>query len=93
MVARNIRTVSTYEEQLTLWVDGESVHKATGRKPPNDYECCPDFSCCTPELVRPESERKAFQAASEEERNCMLTMYLGAMLKKMAPGKNIKIVG
>lgn len=41
----------TPNEQLELWVRGKSVH--------NDErdECCPDFSCCSPELLAPEHER------------------------------------
>lgn len=44
-------------EQLKLWMEGTSLH--------NDEtdECCPDFSCCAPELQAPDEERTAFCAA------------------------------
>lgn len=44
-------------EHLQKWVDGQSIH--------NDHpdECCPDFSCCRPELLQPIEVREAFQQA------------------------------
>ena len=39
------------QEQLTAWVNGISVHNHV------DGECCPDFSCCHPELKTPEAKR------------------------------------
>jgi hypothetical protein len=41
-------------QQLILWLSGRSVHNAvTG-------ECCPDFSCCYPDLLSPQDERNRF---------------------------------
>jgi len=66
------------EEQLKRWVAGESVHRII----PNisGGECCPDFSCCKPELLAEEDVRKAFAAASEKERYKFLGHFLGAAI-------------
>lgn len=40
---KNVRVVYNFQEQMRLWVSGESVHsdhRGLGE------ECCPDFSCC-----------------------------------------------
>jgi hypothetical protein len=44
-------------EQLAMWVRGQSVHD-TERD-----ECCPDFSCCNPELLAAKEEREHFLAS------------------------------
>lgn len=73
----------TFDEQLERWIAGESVH--------NDSrdECCPDFSCCKPELLAPMEVRKTFKDANEEDRMQMLMMFLGGAFE----GENIHIVG
>lgn len=49
----------TVLQQTKLWVDGRSVHRIV--KHPSGkmtWECCPDFSCCNPELLtKPKSKR------------------------------------
>ena len=40
-------------DQGRLWVAGESHHNRI------DDECCPDFSCCTPELYERDREKRA----------------------------------
>lgn len=66
-------------EQTALWVQGRSIHN-TERD-----ECCPDFSCCTPELLAPLEERKRFHlaelAGDEKLKNEMLMGFLGKMIK------------
>lgn len=44
----------TADEQLDLWLAGQSVH--------NDErdECCPDFSCCSPDNAWPMEKREEF---------------------------------
>lgn len=44
------------EEHLDAWVAGRSVHD-------DEDLCCPDFSCCFPELLWPVEQRRAFKAA------------------------------
>lgn len=45
------QSMISFAEQLKRWADGESIHAG---------QCCPDFSCCKPELQAPEAERKLF---------------------------------
>jgi hypothetical protein len=42
------------EKQLEMWLDGAAMHNI------ELDECCPDFSCCRPELLASEDERKNF---------------------------------
>ena len=73
-VAAETLEAMTQAEQLRMWVDGDPVHNdETG-------ECCPDFSCCKPELLAPEQEREKFAAATEDQRELMLVMFLGRAL-------------
>lgn len=37
--------------QTESWIDGRPKHN------PFSNECCPDFSCCVPDMLRPEVER------------------------------------
>lgn len=63
----------TPAEQLDLWVEGKSCC-------PNDRgECCPDFSCCVPEVLAPLEMRQMFRDAPER-REAMLFGFLGAAL-------------
>lgn len=100
----------TSDEQLRLWVEGNPVHNhdrwtdvvdAEGnvlyRKKMKGGECCPDFSCCRPELLAPREVREAFAAASEQERMRYLAMFLGAAIegssqwvKVLGPEKSIE---
>ena len=68
----------TPNEQLELWVNGESVHNNEGD------ECCPDFSCCE-EIHTPIELRKKFQKAHHAKDEAiigeMLTGFLAGMLK------------
>jgi len=75
----------TPDEQVDLWVQGRSVHN------PDRDECCPDFSCCQPDLLAPVEVRKAFQAAGEQQRIKFLSQFLGALVEKMAPTKDIYV--
>ena len=75
----------TPDNQLTLWVEGVSKH--------NDErsECCPDFSCCNPNLLAPVEVRKAFVVASEEQQMKFLGAFLGAAFETL--GKKAYIAG
>lgn len=44
-----------WQEQLDKWVEGESLHNHDA--PVTGSECCPDFSCCIPELQALRSTR------------------------------------
>lgn len=94
----------TYKErsdnQLEEWAKGNPIHNSI------DDECCPDFSCCTPDLLQSEEIRKTFKEvckkADEEVFNpdChpyydakigMLMSFLGGMVSVELPDKNIHI--
>ena len=70
------RMVETHAEQLRLWVRGESTHVRT----PEGFECCPDFSCCRPELLASRGARRMFLASGPDKRGAMLAGFLAAML-------------
>ena len=78
--------VISSDEQLRRWVGGESVH--------NDQrdECCPDFSCCVPELKADAETRKAFADAPEDRRIEYLGMFLGAAIARHTD-KNVHVAG
>lgn len=67
------------EEQLELWLDGKSVHNI------ETDECCPDFSCCRPELLAPIEIReifvKAYGQGNENVTNRLLMEFLDKSLK------------
>lgn len=84
----------TPDEQLNLWVDGKPVHNddrwysvvdeygnVVGNHKLDGGECCPDFSCCRPELLAPPEVRRAFRAASLKEREKFLSQFLAALLE------------
>ncbi len=50
--------IMTNDEQTERWASGESVHNGKERI---DGECCPDFSCCVPELLWPKARREFFR--------------------------------
>ena len=75
---KRVRLVDTSDEQLTLWLNGTSVHLRSKRHG-ESYQCCPDFSCCKPELLAPTSVRRAY-VNKPAEREGMLIKFLGAMI-------------
>lgn len=69
-------------EQTRRWVEGESLHsdhRSLGE------ECCPDFSCCNPELLQPVEVRRAFAAADQRTQNKFCMAFLGGLLAKQRP--------
>jgi hypothetical protein len=42
-------------QQLMLWLIGQPTHL-----PEPWDECCPDFSCCYPDMLMPEDERRDY---------------------------------
>ncbi len=73
----------TDDEQEELWLGGHSVHNPTRK------ECCPDFSCCRPNLKWPYDVRQRFVMGTEEERAELLSLALASLLS----GENVYIVG
>lgn len=75
----------TYDEQLAQWVEGRPAH---------GNQCCPDFSCCRPELLAPESVRKIFMAAHRAGNENVTTRMLMEFLSKALAGSHeIHIAG
>lgn len=73
------------ERQLKAWVEGDPEHNDV------DSECCPDFSCCRPDLLAPEHERRAFATADENVRMQMLGGFLGRAFA--SHGKKVHVAG
>lgn len=65
------------EYQLDEWVKGNPVHNNV------DDECCPDFSCCRPELLQPEKVRKTYQDGNDEMRAGMCLGFLSAGISNL----------
>lgn len=86
---------SASDHQLREWAEGRPWHnpwKPTADVP--DYtrtggECCPDFSCCFPDMIWPRERRYAFVAADDEQRGRMLR---GALTNLTDPDK-VHVVG
>lgn len=81
--------MSDYKErreiQLKNWLEGISIHNHT------DNECCPDYSCCKPELLQPVKIRKEYIKADEEQRSIMEFDFMLKGIKKEYPKKVIQI--
>lgn len=76
----------TADEQLALWLVGESVC-------PNDRdECCPDFSCCCKEIETPQEVKQRFVDGDDNVRHQMCMMFLGNALPHMTD-KKVHIAG
>jgi len=88
------------DNQLEEWVRGNPIHNSI------DEECCPDFSCCSPESLQPEEIRKTFQEVCknadkegfnpdhhpyDDAKMGMLMSFMGGMLSHECPDKNIHI--
>lgn len=92
------------EEQLARWLDGKPVHRefklqlvdrdgVTVVGEQDCDECCPDFSCCRPNLLVDREIRAAFIAASERGRYKFLGTFLRAMLADVHLEENVVIAG
>jgi hypothetical protein len=67
----------TRDEQIELWLNGQSVHN------PTRDECTPDFSCCRPELLAPEEIRIAYRDAHKQGDQKALDVMNAAFLYKL----------
>ncbi len=64
----------TSEEQLNRWLDGYPIHN-------HDIdECCPDFSCCQPQLLADKRTREIFCTSGDKVRQQLLILFLGKMI-------------
>jgi Fe-S-cluster containining protein len=71
------------EEQLDSWIEGIPKHNQ------NCDECCPDFSCCNPELLWDRDKREIFAGAyrSGDHKVCdsMLMESLATLIGSVKP--------
>jgi hypothetical protein len=67
------------DEQLAQWVAGTSIC------PNTRHECCPDFSCCHPDMAWPLEKRAKFAAAPQGEREKMMMGALTSLVREVAP--------
>ena len=81
----------TAEEQLGLWVNGTPRHMGGKRR----GQCCPDFSCCRPDLLAPREVRELFAAAWRSQNDTvierMLMEFLGKGIAQLS--KKVHIAG
>jgi hypothetical protein len=71
------------KEQTRLWVEGKSIHNKRILNGREIEECCPDFSCCNPELLAPKEVRELFYKARLEDNNKITDRLLGEFLSKL----------
>ena len=75
-----------YHEQLALWLGGTPVHR--------EQCCCPDFSCCRPELLAPLDVRELFVAAySSGKENVTGRLLMTFLSKAFSESHNVHIAG
>jgi len=77
-------------EQLALWLEGESMHD-------HDFDgveggqCCPDFSCCHPRMKWPKETRELFvDAFFKGDDITTMNMIDGA--SKNLTDKDVKVI-
>lgn len=95
--------MKTYKEaqdhQLSEWVAGRPWHNPFNHDntrhdgDTRQGECCPDFSCCVPEMLATEAARKAFAKAGIDTRMEMLGMFLGGAVQAETNNDKIYIAG
>lgn len=76
----------THEEQVELWVQGQSIFNSSRN------ECCPDFSCCQPHLLWPKEMREMFRD-HPERREAMLFSSLMSLIKDMGKEEQVYVAG
>jgi hypothetical protein len=84
----------TAEEQLSEWIRGNSLHRRIQSKYVRGGECVPDFSCCVPELLAEECERRAYAAGSRAQQMSFLGVFLHRAIERHArlEGKRVPVV-
>ncbi len=79
------------KKQLEHWLHGSSIHNK------EKDECCPDFSCCRPELLADQETRQTFYDAFKKGDNKTQNMFLGSFLNiaiaTHMPDKKVYIAG
>lgn len=86
-----VRCVTSLDEQLALWVAGESVHLTIPGRKRGTTDCCPDFSCCQPHLLQPLEMRQRYVKADERHRRLLLLRFVRALCN--ANGIKVNVIG
>lgn len=77
----------TEVEQLNQWLLAKPIHR------PNGDMCCPDYSCCNPELLAPLHERERFVGAvqqdDKETQRSMMRVFLRRFFDKQSSKKKV----
>lgn len=81
---RTTKERESIDYQLREWVAGRPHHNKVLN------ECCPDFSCCIPELLVDSSTRQEFASASPAKKSSMLMSFLGSMLRVTLGDDNVQ---
>jgi hypothetical protein len=69
--------IMSYAEHMDRWVKGDSIHNGPN---PGKGECCPDYSCCFPELLAPKSERLIWVHTDDDGRGTLAMIFLQRLL-------------
>lgn len=77
----------TPEIQLELWLAGNPVHNK------DRDECCPDFSCCCPELLAPLEARELFIASQKSGNEALRFRLLGEFLNRAFASRGVYVAG
>lgn len=62
-IEKPLCSVMSRENQLMHWVEGFPIHNGYNR---NHGMCCPDFSCCRPELLANRMDRMFYFISFED---------------------------
>jgi hypothetical protein len=102
------RYAESAREQLASWLAGKPVHNphspvvdftdkdgkvVSSKVLDGNGECCPDFSCCRPELLWPTKMRESFILASPEKRDEMLRTSVVEAISRMVPEEKVYVAG
>jgi hypothetical protein len=80
----------TTDEQLTLWQQGTSVHMGDKKE---GGQCCPDFSCCRPDIHTPQEVRDVYVVAFRSGNETVTMRLLGEFLGNALASRNVHIAG
>lgn len=73
------------QEQLDLWVEGNSVHNQ------ETNECCPDFSCCVPSINTSQDRKLKFQDAYLQGKDDVVESLLMEFLNNLLIVRGYKV--
>ena len=79
----------TTEEQLEQWLKGNPVHM--GERP--NGKCCPDFSCCRPDLLSDKETRQIYYDAFKNKQTEVYESMLMGFLGQLLSDKKVYIAG